>query len=77
MSKKRGTEIDKNIFSYCLHMCLLVPVLFSQVTEEWVRRYNNALNGNEAATSIAVDNSGNTCVACSSPAVILQRKWLW
>jgi hypothetical protein len=36
--------------------------LFSQVTEEWVRRYNGAVNGYDEGMDIVVDASGNIYV---------------
>ena len=35
----------------------------TQVTEEWVQRFNDALNENDGAQSVAVDVSGNVYVS--------------
>lgn len=35
---------------------------YSQVTEEWVQRYNDSKNFNDRATSIAIDDNGNVYI---------------
>jgi len=64
LSKKLRNE---SIFIYILLILflLLSSLIFSQV-EEWVTRYNGSGNGDDGATGIAIDNSGNIYVTGGS-----------
>jgi uncharacterized delta-60 repeat protein len=57
--------MKKTLFTITLFV--LNSFLFSQVTQEWVARYNSLVNGNAGGNSIVVDGSGNVYVTgCSN-----------
>ena len=54
------------VFILLILIILISPIIFSQVTEEWVVRYNGPGNRGDSANSIALDSSENVCVTGES-----------
>lgn len=47
-------------------LLLITPLVYSQVDEQWVSRYNGTANAFDGAMCLTVDNAGNAYVAGSS-----------
>src|SRR4030095_2410879 len=58
--KLKGSKMKKIIL---ITVCLISSsTVFSQVTQQWVKNYNDVFNGNDLAEFMALDGSGNVYI---------------
>jgi len=56
----------KKLIILIVFFCANIPVFGQSVDTAWVRRYNGPGNGDDGASAMAVDNSGNVYVTGGS-----------